>query len=91
MLTVKEKQTVIEKHKIHKTDTGSPEVQVAILTKQIDELTKHLKKHKKDNHSRKGLLKMVAERKAFMNYLAKKDPKRYDSLAKKIGLKSVKK
>lgn len=91
MLTVKQKQSIIEKHKVHKTDTGSPEVQVAILTKQIDELTKHLKKHKKDNHSRRGLLKMVAERKAMMNYLFKKDKKRYDSLAAKIGIKAGKK
>ncbi len=91
MLTTKKKQSIIEKHKIHEVDTGSPEVQVAILTEEISVLAKHLKKHHKDNHSRRGLLKMVADRRRLLTYLQKKDEKRYDSLIKKIGLKKTKK
>ncbi len=72
---------------VHDTDTGSPEVQVAILTKRIDELASHLKKNSKDNHSRRGLLQMVADRKAHMKYLEKKNLKRYNALVKKLGLK----
>lgn len=86
-LTVKKKQKVVGEHRIHDKDTGSPEVQIAILSKEIDELAKHLKKHPKDNHSRRGLLKMVADRRTLMNYLARKDEKRYNSLAKKLELK----
>lgn len=87
MLKTKKKQKVIGEFKVHDKDTGSPEVQVALLSEKIDELAKHLKKHKKDNHSRRGLLKMVSDRRTLMNYLSKKDKKRYDTLAKKIGLK----
>ena len=87
MLTKKKTENAIKDVKLHATDTGSPEVQVAILSKRIDELAKHLKKNKKDNHSRKGLLCMVSERKTHLKYLEKKDPKRYGSLIKKIGLK----
>ncbi len=72
---------------IHETDTGSPEVQIAILTKRIDELASHLKKNPKDNHSRKGLLQMVADRKTHIKYLEKKSPKRFNALNKKLGLK----
>lgn len=67
-------------------DTGSPEVQVALLTEQIKELTEHLGKHKKDNHSRKGLLKMVAKRRRLLNFLERKDEKRYKALLKKLKL-----
>lgn len=91
MLTIKKKKTVIEKHKVHEKDTGSPEVQIAILSKKIEELAKHLKTHKKDNHSRRGLLKMVADRRALLGYLQKKDEKRYNSLIKKLELKKSKK
>ena len=87
MLTTKQKTKIIKETAIHDKDTGSPEVQISILTKRIDELAKHLKKHKKDNHSRRGLLSMVANRQSHMNYLKKKNPKRYSSLAKKLELK----
>ena len=73
--------------KEHETDTGSPAVQVALLTKQIEELTDHLKKHRKDNHSRRGLLKMVGKRKRLLDYLSKKNPKSYTTTIKKLGLK----
>lgn len=88
MLTTKQKSKVIKDVAIHDKDTGSPEVQISILTKRIDELASHLKKHKKDNHSRRGLLAMVADRQAHLNYLKKKHPKRYASIAKKLELKS---
>ncbi len=87
MLKTKAKTKIIKEHKIHDTDTGSVEVQVAILSEQIELLAKHLKKHSKDNHSRRGLLGMVSKRKRLLNYLAKEDEKRYNSLIKKIGLK----
>ncbi len=86
-LTTKKKQKVISEYRIHGTDTGSPEVRVAVLTEQINQLAKHLKKNPKDNHSRKGLLKMVADRRKMMNYLSKKDEKRFKGLAKKLELK----
>ena len=91
MLTAKKKQPVIEKYKVHEKDTGSPEVQIAILSAKIDALAKHLKKNHKDNHSRRGLLKMVADRRALLSYLRKKDEKRYDTLVKKLELKKTKK
>ncbi len=87
MLPTKKKQKIIGEFRVHKKDTGSTEVQIAILSEQIEQLAKHLKKNHKDNHSRLGLLKMVAERRTLMNYLAKKDIKRYNSLVKKLGLK----
>ena len=87
MLTKTRKTKIVEEFKVHEADTGSPEVQVAILTRQIEELTKHLKKHAKDNHSRRGLLKMVARRKKMLDYLKKEDETRYASLIKKLGLK----
>ncbi|MFA5751188.1 MAG: 30S ribosomal protein S15 [Candidatus Paceibacterota bacterium] len=86
MLNTKKKQTVIKKNQIHEKDTGSPEVQVAVLSEQIGELAKHLKKHKKDNSSRRGLIKMVADRRAHLKYLEKKSKPRYDSLKKKMDL-----
>ncbi|MEK7642338.1 MAG: 30S ribosomal protein S15 [Patescibacteria group bacterium] len=87
MLTKNKKQRVIKDVKVHESDTGSPEVQVAILSRRIDDLTNHLKKNKKDKHSRRGLLGLVADRKSHLKYLEKKAPKRYNTLIKKLGLK----
>lgn len=87
MLIKKKKQKIIKNSQKHEKDTGSPEVQIAVLSKQIDELASHLKKHHKDNHSRKGLLQMVADRHKHIRYLKRKDENRYVLLAKKIGLK----
>ena len=87
MLPTKEKQKIIEKTKTHQTDSGSAEVQVGILTEEIEQLTKHLKKHSKDNHSRRGLLGMVSKRKRMLSYLQETNEKRYNSLIKKLGLK----
>ncbi|MCR4334412.1 MAG: 30S ribosomal protein S15 [Patescibacteria group bacterium] len=87
MLTKLKKQRVMKEVAIHPKDTGSPEVQISILTKQIDELSKHLKKHAKDNHSRRGLLSMVANRQTHLKYLKKKNPKRYMAITKKLELK----
>jgi len=86
MLATKKKQVVIKKHQVHDKDTGSSEVQAAILTKKILELTKHLKTHKKDLHSKRGLIKMVADRRKHLKYLEKLDKKRSDSLLKKLKL-----
>jgi len=87
MLTKRKKQAAIKKVQIHEKDTGSGDVQAAILSGRIDELAKHLKKHKKDIHSRRGLIKMVADRRKKMKYLEKKDKKRYDTVVKKLKLK----
>jgi small subunit ribosomal protein S15 len=87
MLTKRKKDKVIKEAGIHDKDTGSPEVQVAILTKRIDELAGHLKKHLKDKHSRRGLLQMVADRRTHLKYLETNDKKRYNALVKKLGLK----
>lgn len=87
MLTVKEKRKIIEKNRIHEKDTGSPEVEAALTTEEIERLASHLKQHPKDNHSRRGLLKMVAKRKRLLSYLSRKDEKRYQTLIKKLGLK----
>lgn len=81
------KQEIISKYKLHETDTGSPEVQVAILTERINHLNEHLKVNKKDHHSRRGLLKMVGQRRGLLNYLAKKDIERYRTLIEKLGLR----
>ena len=78
---------VIKEVATHETDTGSPEVQVALLTRRIEELTTHLMKHAKDKHSRRGLLQMVVNRQNHMKYLHKKNPRRYNALAKKLNLK----
>ena len=84
MALVKEiKQSIINEYGIHDNDTGSPEVQVAILTERINQLTEHLKKHKKDHHSRRGLLKMVGKRRALLNYLKDKDVESYKKLIEK--------
>ncbi|MBU6426684.1 30S ribosomal protein S15 [Patescibacteria group bacterium] len=87
MLKPKKKAKIIKETGIHDKDTGSPEVQIALLSKKIDELTAHLKKHRKDNHSRRGLLGMVADRQTHMNYLRKNYPRRYSAIAKKLELK----
>ncbi len=87
MLTKTKKQKVIKSIALHEGDTGSPEVQVSLLSKKIEELTDHLKKHAKDRHSRRGLLQMVADRQSHLNYLMKKDTKRYNALVKKLNLK----
>jgi len=87
MLKSKDKKKIVEAHRVHDKDTGSAEVQVALLSKKIDELTGHLKKHAKDNHSRRGLLKMVSKRKKFLEYLSKKDKASYEKLIKGLGLR----
>jgi len=81
------KGSIIDEFKMHNSDTGSPEVQIAILTKKITYLTEHLKTHKKDFHSRRGLLKMVGRRRGLLNYLKDKDPERYRSVINKLGLR----
>ncbi len=87
MLIPEEKTKIIKKYKLHDTDTGSPEVQIALLTEEIEQLLLHLKKHSKDFHSKRGLLKMVTKRKSLLNYLKEKDEKKYKALVKKLGLK----
>ena len=87
MLRKDEKTAVIEANRTHETDTGSPEVQIAILTKRINDLTEHLKTHKKDHHSRRGLLKMVGKRRNLLGYLKKKDIERYRAVIEKLGIR----
>lgn len=87
MIRKEEKTAVIEANRTHENDTGSPEVQIAILTARIRELTEHLKVHKKDNHSRRGLLKMVGKRRRLLDYLAKKDIERYRAVIAKLGIR----
>jgi small subunit ribosomal protein S15 len=82
-----EKTAVIEANKINENDTGSPEVQIAILTKRINDLTGHLKTHKKDHHSRRGLFKMIGHRRNLLNYLMKKDVTRYRAIIEKLGIR----
>ena len=81
------KQEIINEYKIHEGDTGSPEVQIAILIYRINYLTEHLKENKKDHHSRRGLLKMVGQRRSLLNYLIKNDIERYREIIKKLGLR----
>ena len=87
MLSKRQKTNAIKEVKRHDTDSGSPEVQVALLSRQIDELATHLRKHKKDFHSRRGLLQMVADRRKHLKYLESTDTKSYASVTKKLGLK----
>ncbi|HWR39693.1 MAG TPA: 30S ribosomal protein S15 [Patescibacteria group bacterium] len=87
MLTPELKQQLIEKYRVHLNDTGSPEVQIAILTERINYLTGHLKEHKKDHHSRRGLLKMVGQRRGLLNYLKDNDIARYRSILEKLNLR----
>ena len=82
-----EKQKIIDGYKIHETDTGSPEVQIAILTERINQLNEHLKQNRKDHHSRRGLLKMVGKRRGLLNYLKEKDIERYRKLIGQLGLR----
>ena len=87
MITKDEKTKIIEEYRINETDTGSPEVQIAILTYRINTLTEHLKTNKQDHHSRRGLLKMVGHRRNLLNYLTKKDINRYRAIVEKLGLR----
>ena len=87
MIRKDEKTAVIEANRTHATDTGSPEVQVAILTARINELTEHLRVHKHDNHSRRGLLMMVGKRRNLLDYLARKDINRYRAIIAKLGIR----
>ena len=82
-----EKTAIIKEYAIHEGDTGSPEVQIALLTKRINDLTEHLKTHKKDHHSRRGLLKMVGQRRNLLNYLTMVDIERYRAIIAKLGIR----
>lgn len=86
-LSAEKKNEIIQSNKTHETDTGSPEVQIAILTERINQLTEHLKIHKKDHHSRRGLLKMVGQRRALLNYLRDRSFDRYRGIIEKLGLR----
>lgn len=87
MITKDQKTTVIEENRTHETDTGSPEVQIAILSERISQLTEHLKVHKKDNHSRLGMYKMVGKRRRLLDYLKEKDIERYRAIIAKLGIR----
>lgn len=87
MLTPARKKELIETYRINEADTGSPEVQIAILSERISYLTEHLKNNKKDHHPRRGLLKMVGQRRGLLNYLMKKDIERYRSIVERLGLR----
>jgi len=87
MLTPEEKTKIIQKYKIHNTDTGSTEVQIALLSEEIKRLLSHLKKHPKDFHSKRGLLKMVSKRRKLLKYLKREDEKKYNKIIKAVGLK----
>ncbi len=87
MMRKEEKDAIIAEYRLNEKDTGSPEVQIAILTRQIADLTEHLKVHKKDHHSRRGLLKMVGRRRNMLNYLQKKDVQRYRDIIARLGLR----
>ena len=87
MITKEQKTSVIQANKTHENDTGSPEVQIAILTERINQLTEHLKVHKKDNHSRMGLFKMIGKRRRLLDYLTKKDIERYRAIIAKLGIR----
>lgn len=87
VLTKEEKTKIIEEYRINEKDTGSPEVQIAVLTHRISNLTEHLKANKKDHHSRRGLLQMVGQRRGFLNYLKDNDIERYRSIVARLGLR----
>ena len=87
MMLKDQKTAIIEANRTHESDTGSPEVQIAILTARINELNEHLREHKHDNHSRRGLLMMVGKRRSLLDYLAKKDIERYRALIAKLGIR----
>ncbi|MCL0107993.1 30S ribosomal protein S15 [Peptococcaceae bacterium] len=86
-LSPEKKREIIEKYRINENDTGSPEVQIALLTERINQLTEHLKVHKKDHHSRGGLLKMVGQRRALLNYLRDRSFERYKDIVEKLNLR----
>lgn len=86
-MTKERKEEIIKTYRLDEKDTGSPEVQIALLTERINDLTEHLKVHQKDNHSRRGLLKMVGSRRSLLNYLVKKDVQRYRDIVAKLGLR----
>jgi small subunit ribosomal protein S15 len=86
-LATEVKETIVKEHQTHEGDTGSPQVQVALLTRRINELTEHFKIHKKDNHSRRGLLKMVSQRRSMLDYLKRRDIEGYHELIAKLGLR----
>ena len=86
-LTNARKEEIIKEYRRDEKDTGSPEVQIALLTERINDLTEHLKVHQKDNHSRRGLLKMVGSRRSLLNYLSRKDVQRYRDIVSKLGLR----
>lgn len=87
VLTNRDKAEIIDQFKIHEKDTGSSNVQIALLTKRINDLTDHFKVHPKDHHSRRGLLKMVGQRRRLLNYLKLKDPEQYKNLIQELGLR----
>jgi len=87
VLTIEDKKELIDKYKLHETDTGSPEVQIGLLTHRISYLTEHLKIHKKDHHSRRGLLILVGRRRRLLNYVKNKDVKRYRGIIEALGLR----
>ena len=87
VMTHEKKKEVIEKYRVHTKDSGSPDVQVAILTERINYLTGHFKTHKKDHHSRRGLLKLVGKRRRLLNYLQKKDIEHYRKIIEKLGIR----
>lgn len=87
MLTTRKKQNIVKEHQVHETDTGSSPVQIGLLTRRISELAAHLKKHPKDNHSRRGLLLMVSKRKRLLDYLSKHNSKSYNKVVRDLGLK----
>jgi len=86
-LTLEEKTEIIQESRVHETDTGSPEVQISILTRRINQITEHLKIHKHDLHSRRGLLMLVGRRRRLLAYISKKDPDRYRALIANLGLR----
>ncbi len=88
MATAKEtKEQILQNYRTHESDTGSPQVQIALLTQRINELTDHFKTHKKDNHSRRGLLKMVSQRRSLLDYLKRKDIEQYHTIVERLGLR----
>jgi small subunit ribosomal protein S15 len=87
LIAPQRKRSVIESNRVHATDTGSPEVQVALLTERINELSEHFKSHAKDHHSRRGLLRIVSQRRRLLEYLRRSDPARYQGLIQRLGLR----
>ncbi len=87
MLTLEKRKALIEDYRLHEKDTGSPEVQIALLSARIEYLTEHFKTHKKDHHSRRGLLKLVGQRRRLLNYIKEDDVERYRNIIKRLGLR----